>query len=265
MMVVAAMAPTAGVAARRIVLNAGAFVAGAGLAVLSGSRGQVLFAIAVIAAMLPIRFRIATAKGFALVALGAVVVAAGMFLVFSQFVDRRNEDRWNAESLTTGGSGRFVNVSELLGEWASSPGHWVQGLGLSAFASLDTTNRVKYSHVLLADAIGEAGLVGATLLAIMLVTGFRSARRLIAETDGDPRARSFAITLAALALYHLLLANKQGGMLGNPMLFAFSIMLARVSLEWHHRWTEHEALADFAESIDGSFEDADPMEVGATR
>jgi hypothetical protein len=268
MMVVAALAPTAGIAAWRLFLNAGAFVAGAGLAVLSGSRGQVLFAIAVIAAMLPIRFRIATAKGFVLMTLGAAVVAGGMFLVFSQFVDRRNEERWDAESLTTGGTGRFVNIAELLGEWASSPGHWVQGLGLSAFASLDTTTGVKYSHVLFADAIGEAGLVGATLLGIMLVTGFRSARRLIAETDGDPRSRSFAITLSALALYHLLLANKQGGMLGNPMLFAFSIMLARVSLEWHHRWSEQQHFVEFnefGESVDGSLEHFEPMEAGATR
>jgi hypothetical protein len=102
----------------------------------------------------------------------------------------------------------------------------------------------------------------------MLVTGFRSARRLIAETDGDPRSRSFAIILGALALYHLLLANKQGGMLGNPMLFAFSIMLARVSLEWHHRWSEQQHFVEFnefGESVDGSLEHFEPMEAGATR
>lgn len=265
MMVVAGLAPTAGIAVWRLVLNGGAFVAGAGLAVLSGSRGQVLFAIAAIAAMLPIRYRVASARGFALMIIGAAVVAGGMFIVFSQFVDRRNEDRWDTESLTTGGLGRFQNFIDLFAEWAASPGYWLQGLGLSAFASLDTTTGDKYSHMLFADAIGEGGLIGAALLAGTLVACFRSGRRLLDESRDDQTARAYAVVLSALVLYHLLLANKQGGMLGNPMLFAFAFMLARVSAEWHGRWLDHEQLTADEEWIQQSPEQSARQETGADR
>ena len=225
-----------------------AFTMGAGLCLLSGSRGQMIFAILVVLCFFPIAYRMRNAKGIALAGLAGVLVAGGLYFAASKFISSDNEDRWTAESLTTGGAGRLDNAIELLAAWGSSPGSWVQGLGVSAFQSLNSRSGDKYSHVLIADALGEVGLIGFTLLMTVLGLTWGNVRHLLRMLDADSAMRIGVILAASLAAYQFLLANKQGSLLGSPILFTLAIMLGRVRKELDVRIAAEEPFEEHEEA-----------------
>ncbi len=236
--------------------RAAGFFAGAGLCILSGSRGQMIFAVLISFAFIPIAYRMKNARGLVIGGVVAVIVLAGLYFATSRFVSSENEERWSAESLTTGGLGRVDNVLDLLGTWLQSPGAWFPGLGVMAFDSINARSGDKYSHVMFADAFAELGLLGATLLITALILSWKNIRHLLALLDGDPLPRQGVTIVAALAAYQLLLANKQGMVLGSPLLFTFMIVLARARKEYDLR--PHD---EFAEEFDEAPEDEEHEEV----
>jgi hypothetical protein len=224
-----------------ITYRAAAIVLGAGVAILSGSRGQVIFAALTILLCIPISYRLANAKGFLLTSLAALAVGGGLLFAASKFIGSENEDRWRIDELATGGAGRIDNVMELLTAYAESPSHWLQGLGYTAFGTLNTRSGDPYSHVMTVDALAEGGLIGAALLGWIVVTGWRNGRAIAWAVRDLPAERSFASVLLGLSLYYFLLANKQGSMLGTPILFGLLILMGRIRKDLDRR--EH-ALAD---------------------
>ena len=207
-----------------------------------------IFAILVVLCFFPIAYRMRNAKGIALAGLAGVLVAGGLYFAASKFISSDNEDRWTAESLTTGGAGRLDNAIELLAAWGSSPGSWVQGLGVSAFQSLNSRSGDKYSHVLIADALGEVGLIGFTLLMTVLGLTWGNVRHLLRMLDADSAMRIGVILAASLAAYQFLLANKQGSLLGSPILFTLAIMLGRVRKELDVRIAAEEPFEEHEEA-----------------
>jgi hypothetical protein len=226
-------------------LRIAAILVGAALAILSGSRGQMIAAVMAIVVVAPITYRLATARGLLLAGIAGVVFAAGLYIASGRFITRDNEQRWSSESLTTGGFGRLENAADLLSIYASSPAHWIQGLGLSAFGSINSRSGDGYTHVLFADALGEAGVVGATLLATAIVLCIRAGRRMLPLVRDDPPYLANLTVILALLVYHLLLANKEGGLLGSTTLFLFAMILGRVAREYEARldqaWADDEA------------------------
>jgi hypothetical protein len=213
------------------------FVSGAGIALLSGSRGNLIFSIVASLVFAPIAYRVKNIKGFALTVLALLILLAGLYFAAGRFISSENIQRWDPTDLAYSGEGRFENVADLLGEYLSRPEMWVQGLGLSAFRVLNTRSGDPYSHVMLADAIGETGLIGLTLLFVVAIIAWRSGRRLVAMLDEAPTTRSNAVVLLALCFYYFLLANKQGSFLGTSALFALLIIAARVESELRERFT----------------------------
>ncbi|MGA1017841.1 MAG: O-antigen ligase family protein [Phycisphaerales bacterium] len=216
-------------------IRSAAVVVGAGLALLSGSRGQLIGAVIAILAMVPINFRALSARGLGLTALAGVLFAGGLMFAVDAFVTQDNDRRWAVESLAFGGSERVENCVDLLAAYAESPTHWLQGLGLYGFASVESRSGVHYTHVLLADALGEGGLIGFSLLMFIIYTVVRTGFRFERMVRHDPVARANVCVLLGLLIYHFILANKQGNMLGNPLLYTFAIMLARTCREYESR------------------------------
>jgi len=210
-------------------------VIGAGVALLSGSRGQMVLAVLTIIVTIPLAYRVSNLRGFVLTTAAAVVVVVGMMFAASLFISWRNDDRWDAQSLVFGGAGRLDNVVDLFAAYLSSPGHWVQGLGVSAFRELDTRSGDDYSHVLLADALAEAGIIGAAILGTVLVLGWRQGRDLFVAVRHDHSSRIDLSVILAITLYYLLLSNKQGSMLGTPLLFGLLILIGRLHREYFSR------------------------------
>jgi hypothetical protein len=236
-----------------IAYRGAAIVLGAGVAILSGSRGQVLFALLTILFCIPVSYRLANAKGFILTSLAAITVGGGMYLAATKFIGSENEDRWRLQELAAGGGGRIDNVRELLTVYLESPGHWLQGLGFTTFGTLNTRSGDPYSHVMSVDALAEGGLIGATILGCILVTGWRNGRTIAAAVRDLPAERPYASVLLGLAIYYFLLANKQGSMLGTPVLFGLLILMGRIRGELDRResdWTDDETASEFVEEPD---------------
>ena len=229
-----------------IAFRAFAVVLGAGLTLLSGSRGQMLAAVLVIFALFPVSFQLKSLRGWAAAAAATVVVGIGMYVASSGFVSAENEERWSFESLTQGGFGRLDNVTDLMEAWSSRPERWMQGLGVNAFAELNTRSGDPYSHVLIADVFGEAGLIGGGIFLAMAWATWRSSRRLFDLVRDDPWKRIQFAVLASFICYQFLLANKQGSMLGSTLLFTFVVILGRLE----RQEAEERMLMEWEESLD---------------
>lgn len=236
-----------------IAYRGAAIVLGAGVAILSGSRGQVVFAAVTILLCIPISYRLTNVRGFMLTSLAALAVVGGLVFAASKFIGSENEDRWQLQELATGGTGRIDNVFELLTAYLESPGHWLQGLGYTAFGTLNTRSGDPYSHVMTVDALAEGGLIGAALLIWILVTGWRNGRVIARAVEDHPAERSFAAVLLGLALYYFLLSNKQGSMLGTPILFGLLILMGRIRRDLESReepWVDEEPASEAADQFD---------------
>ncbi len=209
-------------------LRIAAFIMGTSLAMLSGSRGQVMFTIPLLIAMYPLAKRVRNFAGFAQTVAGILLVAVAFFVVSSFFVVRENENRWNSESLLYGGEGRFQNVVDLFTAYLRRPEMWLTGLGSDAFNYIPNQTGDIYSHVLLADLLCELGVLGASISAILFIATANAGVRLFRLVADDPVSRALVGTLIAVTLYQFLLSQKMGQIWGAYPLFMFCIILVRM-------------------------------------
>ncbi|MDZ4831467.1 MAG: hypothetical protein SGJ09_14870 [Phycisphaerae bacterium] len=207
-----------------------AFIAGLGLGFLSGSRGQVLFALVCAVVFYPMARRLRSWGSFAGLVAAVVVVGFGVMGVASFFVSSENESRWTSEALVYGGEGRWENTVDLANAYFARPAYWPVGLGCLAFHDLPTRSGDPYTHVLVADLIFELGIPGATLGLIIVVMGTVFGTRLFRMVAGDPKRRADVAFLLAYATYQFLLANKAGQLWGLTDLFMIACLVSRVSL-----------------------------------
>jgi hypothetical protein len=230
LVLVAALAPPSTGHRWLVLLRVAAFIAGLGLAFLSGSRGQVLFALMCAMLFYPMSRRLKSLSNFVGVALGIVILVLGVAMVRSLFVGIENEERWSSESLVYGGEGRLENVMDLARAYASHPAFWPIGLGCLAFHDLPTTGGDPYSHVIIADIIFELGIPGVVLFSTILGIATWSAVKLFAMVSHDPQKRADVAFLAAFTFYEFMLANKAGQLWGQTGLFMGCCMLTRLAL-----------------------------------
>lgn len=216
-------------------LRAAALVVGAGLGILSGSRGQVIFAVLLAVALYPVSRRIVNFSAFVLTALGVLVLGGALYFGASLFVGADNEERWSSESIIYGGTGRWDNAIDLLSAYLNSPGSWLQGLGYQAFGSLPTSSGDSYSHVSLVDSLAEAGVLGFALYVGICAGGFYAWLALFRSVKDDPQDRALATLLLAFFLYNFLIANKQGTVWSAFHLYLMAVVIGRCAADHFER------------------------------
>jgi len=152
--------------------------------------------------------RLSSGLGWALVALGVVVVIAG--LVFAHPIRRFDEFRRppsnqshqiQSHLLSGGGSGRWQLWSQALDEFRSRP---AIGRGAGSFGQWWTQHRpialaAQDAHSLYAETLGELGLVGFVLLVAAFAAGLIAAARRVMRVKGDDRVTLAAVTAAFVA------------------------------------------------------------------
>lgn len=212
-----------------MLLRAGAFLVGFGLAIGSGSRGQVIAAMLVVVAFFPMARRLDDPKRFVIAAIGMIILLVGFYLAFKLFVGSSNQARWSLGLLVQDLGGRFEFVLSLMKVYVSSPGYWLLGLGPNAFAVV-TEGSLVYVHNLVVEVLCEEGLVGFALLLVACVFAAKRGQLVWRAHGEDSSFRSAAAILAALAAYNLLLALKQSTFLASPMFFMYLLILAKVSV-----------------------------------
>jgi hypothetical protein len=204
---------------------------GTTLAVLSGSRGQLIFAIAAVAIGIPISRPLKSTRNYLLV-IGASAVMIPLILYIASIVAESGSadmaKRWGADSSESGSAIRAANITFLLDNFIRSPLNWIQGLGYYAFGATNPYGE-PYTHVLFVDMLCEEGFVGAALMIGILVSCARSIMSLYQKTADQPESRRTLGVLTTIIIYQLLLANKQGNIGGSFALFMLLILPGRLN------------------------------------
>lgn len=211
-----------------LALRATAFFAGLGLGFMSGSRGEVLSALAFSMAFLPMARRVANLGQFVGIVAVVAIFLIGVISVRSLFVVAENEDRWSSEGMLYGSLGRIENAVDLANHYFRRPVFWLTGLGSAAFHDLPTRSGDPYSHVIVADLIFELGLPGVVLGTSIFALAVKNSRRLFAMVKDDPPARALVAYLAAFTAYEFTLANKAGILWAQYDLFFGTVLLGRL-------------------------------------
>ncbi|MSR29182.1 MAG: hypothetical protein EXS03_06375 [Phycisphaerales bacterium] len=211
-------------------LRIGAFGLGAVLALQSGSRGQIIFAVLIALGFYPMAVRIKNMAGFFWSAVGAVAVIPIILLLGQYLLSGQELRRWSLEFLAGGSDVRVANVTELMSAWLAYPPAWFVGLGFNAFTAVSAARSEPYSHVLFVDLLAEHGIPMFILFCIVLTTAVRDAVWVFRRFADDPDARAALAVFYSFFAYQLLLVNKQGYIWAAMMFFFQIVTITRLRM-----------------------------------
>jgi hypothetical protein len=202
-----------------------AVIIGFAMSIRSGSRGPTIAALTLGIAFLPMSRRLRSIKGFFATSFGLILLVCVAWLAYDMF---GGGQRWEAGfMLKDYAGGRLTPAGILLEHWLSAnPVRWLIGLGSSA--SFDPRIVGFYPHMVVAEVLGELGIVGELIFLSIFWLSFRSVQRLYALFRDDPAQRGVLACISALVCYQALLSCKAGSLLGSATLLAFPIMLGRL-------------------------------------
>ncbi len=207
----------------------GALGSGLAIAMLSGSRGQLLGAGLVSLLMFPFARRVKNIFQFVSVSFSAVFVLGLGYLVLSLVTTTDAASRWDMSTLESGLGSRWSMITTMLGEFLSSPMNYLQGLGTSSFQTYWTGGGdLPYVHNMPVQILTEHGLIGATLLMAILVLVARASYLLMKHYRDDPGMLSTAAIIIAICMYQLLLSFKQGSFFTSAVPFWWFLVLSKV-------------------------------------
>ena len=207
-------------------LVAGLF--GLGMAILSGSRGQVIIGVLVVGMLYPFAREIKNLKNFFSLFLGLFLLFGLIYVTVGLFITGDNMDRWSGESITGGALGRFQLVGETIEPWLKSPGSWLFGNGAGAFSTLGLTD--KYPHNQPVEVLTELGMVGFAIYLGILFFSVKYSVELFRISKGSVDHRSSATILIGIALFGFLLTLKQGSVHNSGLDMMAFIVIARLAL-----------------------------------
>lgn len=211
------------------VARVGAFLAGAVLALQSGSRGQLVFAVLVALIFYPISKKLKSLPAFVGTAVGLAVIAPSVFFVGQAVLLTEGANRWDVGQLLQGLNARLANIFDMFGEFLRYPPAWVFGLGYNAFSSISATTASEgYVHNIVAELICEFGIPMTIVFGLMVAATARSSIWLFRRYADDPVSRASLSVLLALCAYQLLLINKQGSLWGDFVVFLYMMLIARL-------------------------------------
>ena len=227
--VVAALSRDSGKTGFLLTLRILAILFGLGLALKSGTRGQVIAAFLVLLVVYPFSNR---KQGFgqALISIiGLGVLGLVMMISVRVFVTSDNLGRWSLDSLTSGTAGRFFYVKEYLLAYITSPGTWPLGFGTMAFATVVPQAGVAFCENLFAESLVEQGLVGGALMTCIIVNTIRHAKYMVQNAPNTKQFTS-AIVLCGLLLMSSIIAAKSYTLWTGFHFFYLCIIITKMGI-----------------------------------
>ncbi|MGH7244787.1 MAG: O-antigen ligase family protein [Phycisphaerales bacterium] len=210
-----------------IVFTVAGLVLGLGLAIVSGSRGQIIFAVVVSVCMYPFARQVKDMKQFFLMVVGAGFMLLVVALTFSFFLEGEAARRWDPTLLQEGSADRGERFMEAMGFFASNPGGWLTGNGTNSFAYF-TGHVFDYPHNIVAEMLLDYGLAGLVIFLIATWYTVKYARTMLRTYGNDPIARGTVAAWVGICLFGLMDAFKQGSVIGQPTPFYFWLILAKI-------------------------------------
>lgn len=201
------------------IIRGAALSAGLAMAMLSGSRGQLLGAVGVSFVMFPFARQIKNMTQFLAVSASAVVAAMFAFMILSLVTTDDAAGRWTSDTLESGVSIRWEMIETMVGEYFGHPMYILQGLGTASFGHYWPEDNIPYIHNMPAQILTEHGLIGATIFCVLMLLIVRAAMQMLRFHKDDPGQLSIAAILIAICMYQLFLSFKQGNYFvsGSPL------------------------------------------------
>lgn len=193
----------------------------------SGSRGQLVAFSVVVVFWLPIMTK-GSVKRSIIGAFIAFVAASVLVIVAVYMVDALGwKGRWDFQQLVDDGQARLDASIAMLGiNYRAGPFYWIIGLGTSSsFKYLDT-----YPHNIYFETLAEEGVIGTLLLGAILFMSMKQGLKMMLSGNLSPTLRENTAILMAIFSFNLILAAKQGSLLGSaPSVFCLALTIA-----WMH-------------------------------
>ncbi|MBL4591499.1 MAG: O-antigen ligase family protein [Phycisphaerales bacterium] len=238
--------------------------AGIGVMLLSGTRGQLIFAIGLSVAVFPIAHQVKNTAQFLVTSAAAGAMGLLFLLAIKIFLSGSSDSgvRWSADNIADGISSRMYYATTILEEYLSRPSALLGGLGTGAFnayASNEGDNYI-YPHNLIVEILTEHGLIGIGLLAGIFGLMAAASLRLYRNYKDDIEYRSTFAILLALCAYATLISMKQGTYTAIPTPFFWYLVLAKIDNQTKARnamqyidYTEYES-AEYSDYSDTDLE-----------
>lgn len=211
-----------------VVLRAAAFLSGLGLAIASGSRGQVIAAALMAVLFYPVARKVKDIKQFFLLVVGLGFLGLIMFATFKLFISTENAARWDITLMLDSLQDRQARVGMLLRAYLENPASWLQGLGTNYFSYITGTD-YDYCHNVLVEISTENGVIGLILFIATYYFTIKESRRLFALYSEDPSLRATSALLMAIFAYNAFLSLKQGCMWTIPAPWYWCVVIAKLS------------------------------------
>lgn len=245
MIVFSVLSRDSGVGRLFLPLRVAAMVLGISLAVMTGSRGQLLAGIAVGLLLFPTVVSLRGLRPVILTMLALPVVTAILWVSFFSFLSTKNIDRWSLDSLIEGTLGRVALASGALSAYLKTPEVFLTGFGTMSFAIVVPEGGVDFCENMFVEALTDLGLIGFGMLATLIYLGLRSAIRL--RFEARDRTESVAATaLIGIILVEMLLGAKSYNIWTGFM----PIMLCVIACRIQHIQQAQRELEDEDEYLD---------------
>jgi hypothetical protein len=211
-------------------VRAAAFITGLGLAIYSGSRGQVLAAGLVGLLCFPLSRQLNNPKQFFATVIGLGVLSIALFGVGSIFIGAENQERWDLHRMWIDIVERFDMNMSLVEAWLSGPEFLLLGLGPTAFPFVTGNTAVDYVHNIVTEILCEEGIVGFIMFCVMMWYTAKQAMVLLRTYRSDPPLRSVVAIVIGVFLFNFILALKQGTFLAHPAVMMWAVIMCRIGL-----------------------------------
>jgi len=237
-------------------LRVSGFLIGTLLALLSGSRGQLAFAVVAALAFFPVARPLKSVRAFASLVTMVIVGYLSLTIIGEYVLGSADVNRWDQRFLEGATGARLANVLDLFRAFATTPYAPFVGLGYNAFSAITGAVADTYVHNIIAEVLCELGVPILILLGMILVTAARQGRALLAKVSHDPTARATVATLLALATYDLLIAQKEGQVWNHFVLYMHVCLIARLYRIHVEYPTQDEQWEEDGDEAEGGAEDS---------
>jgi hypothetical protein len=209
-----------------MVLRIACLVIGLGLAIGSGSRGQVLATVVAGVMFYPLARRVNSVRNFFFTSIGLLLLCGIMYATFQLFIGDQNRTRWDVLLMIRDIGQRFDLCRMFIDALYASPSHWALGLGTSSWTEVigDTTFAGNYVHNIAVEILCEHGLIGAGIFVLTTFLVIREGIRMWWVHRHDPPMRSAAALLMAFCAFSLFNELKEGTMSSGFPFFLWLIL-----------------------------------------
>lgn len=257
--VTAAVSRDRGLTGIKVALRIAALILGLGLALKSGTRGQVIAAVIIVGILYPSARRSEHLGQSILTILGLMLFGGAFLFTIQLFVGSDNIGRWSVASLLEGSGGRLFLVVSYFKAFLTTPAAWPLGFGTMAFREVVPEGGVAFVENLFMEALFELGLVGFVAMLIVVCNSLRHGIWMIRNAYDDSTRINATLLLGLWGLYFLIAAKSYNLWTGFTFFF-LSVVMTKCALAAKREWDKDDEDEDVPELDPEELDEDDMLE-----